>query len=74
MVDDGARNAIAADGRSLLSPGIRSVIGEFEAGDVVSILGMDRVEFARGLVRVPSSMLPSSVKTEVIHRNNLVVL
>lgn len=74
MVDDGARQALAAEGRSLLSPGVLSVGGSFEAGAVVSILDSDRAEFARGLVRVSSSQLPSTVKTEVIHRNDLVVL
>ncbi len=48
-VDDGARRAVAEEGRSLLPSGIREVQGEFQKGDPVDLLGLDGVTFARGL-------------------------
>lgn len=74
IVDDGARLALTQEGRSLLSPGVVQVTGNFAAGDVVGISGTDGREFARGLVRMASDTLPGSGRSEVIHRNDLVVL
>jgi len=74
VVDAGAREALVRNGRSLLSPGIVRISGIFAAGDVVQIAGPDEQEFARGLVRAPSSEWPLRSRTEVVHRNDLVVL
>jgi glutamate 5-kinase len=46
-VNQGARKAIL-DGGSLLPVGITKVVGTFGAGDVVSLVGEDNVEFAKG--------------------------
>ncbi len=48
VVDAGAAHAIVSQNRSLLSIGVHEVIGEFDKGDTVSIIGPDKVELARG--------------------------
>jgi glutamate 5-kinase len=89
VVDDGARRAITAQGRSLLPSGLREVRGSFRAGACVHCLGLDGREFARGLVsygaaeleqikgrhsREIESALGYKVSDEIIHRDDLVVL
>ena len=46
-INEGAKKAIM-DGSSLLPVGISTIIGHFNAGDVVGIVGPDNVEFAKG--------------------------
>ncbi|MEO1716276.1 MAG: glutamate 5-kinase [Planctomycetota bacterium] len=48
VVDGGAASALAA-GASLLPAGIARVEGDFRAGDLVSVVGSDGAEIARGL-------------------------
>jgi glutamate 5-kinase len=85
IVDDGARNALMRDGRSLLAAGVRDVDGRFEADDAVEVVGEDGRPFAKGLARVSgdalrtiagrrTSELPDGTPHEVIHRDDLVVL
>lgn len=52
-VNEGAKKAIL-NGASLLAVGIESVSGQFKIGDVVSIVGPDDKEFARGIVNYSS--------------------
>jgi len=75
-VDDGARRALRENGRSLLPPGIKSCEGRFGAGDVVRICGVDGEEFARGITRFNAAEINSGslARTEVIHRDDLVIL
>jgi glutamate 5-kinase len=73
MVDDGAKLALCANGKSLLAKGIVSTDGKFEEGDVVSIHGKNQVEFARGLTKVGCIQIKSS-KVVVIHRDDMVIL
>jgi len=88
IVDDGARRAIASDGRSLLPSGLHEVQGEFEVGACVRCLGLDGVEFARGLVsygaaeldrikgkhsRDIETILGYKIGDEVVHRDDLVL-
>jgi len=88
-IDDGARKALQANGKSLLPAGITAVEGEFEVGAAVRVLDSCGHEVARGLVNYSSSQLAliKGVKTariesilgrkdfdEAIHRNNLVIL
>ncbi|MCB1955798.1 MAG: glutamate 5-kinase, partial [Rhodocyclaceae bacterium] len=54
IIDDGACRALA-QGRSLLPVGVRSVIGDFARGEVVSCLSLEGKELARGLVNYPAS-------------------
>ena len=46
-VNDGAKKAIS-EGSSLLPVGVTRVVGQFKASDVVSIVGEDGIEFAKG--------------------------
>ncbi len=46
-VNEGAKKAIL-EGGSLLPVGVTRVVGQFSAGDVVSLIGEDSLEFARG--------------------------
>ncbi len=75
-VDSGAVTALSEHGCSLLAPGVLACNGHFEAGDVVSISDAKGREFARGIVRVPASMVRdrSIGRDEVVHRDDLVVL
>lgn len=87
-LDAGAKKALTANGRSLLAIGITDVDGSFGRGDVVSLLGEDGQEFARGLTNYDSPTtnrlkgqrladLPSDPANlpyeEIIHRDNLLV-
>jgi glutamate 5-kinase len=85
VVDAGARQALVERGRSLLAAGVLSVRGDFGVDDAVEILGPDGEVFAKGLVRHAaadvagwagrrSEELPEDVSTEVVHRDDLVVL
>jgi len=46
-INEGAKKAIMG-GSSLLPVGISKIIGHFNAGDIVGIVGPDNVEFAKG--------------------------
>jgi glutamate 5-kinase len=76
IVDEGAKKAIREQGKSLLLPGIKRCDGEFQAGEVVRICDEDGTEFARGLTRFDANKIRSKlpINSEVIHRNDLVVL
>ena len=89
LVDQGAREALARKGKSLLPIGIRGVEGDFPAGTVVQIKTIDGPAFARGLTDYSSEEIrsiqgrkTSDIKTilgardyeEVIHRDNMVLL
>ena len=85
VVDDGARNALCSDNRSLLPAGVRGVEGDFEPDDAVEIVDGNGSPFAKGLVRYGASgllevagrrtsQLPDGAPQEVVHRDDLVVL
>ncbi len=90
VVDRGAEKALVREGRSLLPAGVKEVRGDFPMGSVVSILGEDGGEVARGLSnfsseeltrirglntrRVPEVLGADTCFDEVVHRDNLVVI
>jgi len=76
FVDDGARKALRESGRSLLPPGIVRCEGEFAAGDIIRICDVNGTEFARGIARASSGEIAArqSARTEVVHRDDLVIL
>jgi glutamate 5-kinase len=89
ILDAGAQRAIEQQGRSLLAIGTRRVEGNFQKGDVVSLLTETGKEFARGLTNYGSEELRQIAgratedivgiighcpHDEVIHRDNLVIL
>jgi len=76
FVDEGARKALREKGKSLLPPGVTRCEGDFVGGDVVRICDPNGTEFARGIcdfdaATVLARQLP---RTELIHRDNLVIL
>jgi len=89
VVDAGAKQALIAGGKSLLSSGIRATRRTFRAGDVISLVDPTDREFARGLVNygrdeverikgLKSHQIAAALGTkpydEVVHRDNLVIL
>lgn len=76
VVDDGARQSLQENGRSLLPAGIVRCEGEFQPGEVVRICDLDGTEFARGLARFPADQVRARQcgRTEVVHRDDMVVL
>lgn len=88
VLDNGAVNALR-HGKSLLPIGVRTVHGEFERGAVIACLDEKGDEIARGLANYPSGearkiaghssmdieqLLGYMDESELIHRNNLVLL
>jgi glutamate 5-kinase len=89
LVDEGAKRALTERGKSLLPSGVQGTLRPFGVGDVVSLVGPDRTEFARGLANytaeeverikgVKSSDIERTLgyrhSDEVVHRDNLVIL
>ena len=88
VVDDGAKNALIKNNKSLLPIGIVDVIGEFLRGAIVEIVDKDNNVIGKGLVNYSSEeikkikrkktleiagLLGSKPYDEVIHRDNLVL-
>lgn len=89
ILDTGAVKALLQDGKSLLPVGVRDVEGVFEQGDLVACIDPDGRECARGLINYSSSetrrimgkpssqiadILGEMTESELIHRDNLLVL
>ena len=89
LVNDGARQAVQKQGRSLLPVGIVQVVGAFGKGDVVSICDTEGTEFARGLTNYAAAtaekvrglrteqireVLGQLPYVEAVHRDNLAVI
>ena len=87
MLDEGAVSGVLERGRSLLPIGVTAVSGNFQRGDLVSCVGPDGRERARGLSNYSSteaaalagkssadieSILGYQAEAELIHRDNLV--
>ncbi|MGR3317444.1 MAG: glutamate 5-kinase [Candidatus Anammoxibacter sp.] len=89
VVDNGAEEALTKNGKSLLASGIVDLEGDFQRGDMVSVIGKNRqLELGRGLTNYSSDeirkvkglktseirkVLGSKTYDEVVHRNNLVI-
>ena len=89
VVDEGAKQALVHQGKSLLPSGIKRLEGKFQAGEVAAIVDESGVEFARGLTNYGSeeigkirgqrsdrieAILGYKTYDEIIHRDNMVVL
>ncbi len=89
QVDDGAVRALRLKNRSLLPAGVTAILGEFERGDIISILDSNRVQLACGITNYGSvdlsqikgahsdrieEILGHEYGAEVVHRNNMVIL
>lgn len=88
-LDNGAVTALKERGASLLSSGLIKVVGEFDEGAVVDLVGPDGRPFARGVSVYPArdlrllcgvksdqiyTLLGYKIIDEVIHRDDLLVL
>jgi glutamate 5-kinase len=88
-VDDGAKMALSIHGKSLLPVGVCGVKGEFERGAVIEILDKSHTCFAKGIIQLNRREIDSIIAqyqqdqpnrkeswpgTEVVHRDNLVIL
>jgi glutamate 5-kinase len=89
VVDEGAALALKKQSRSLLPAGIREVQGDFGRGDIVNIYDPEGNRLGCGITNYSSSdierikgahsgeivsLLGYDYGSEVVHRNNLVVL
>ena len=89
VVDSGAALALKKQNRSLLAAGIRSIEGEFQRGDIVNIYDPEGSRIGCGITNYSSAdikvikgahsgkivtLLGYDYGSEVVHRNNLVVL
>ncbi len=88
-VDSGAAQALKKQHRSLLAAGIKQIEGEFQRGDIVNIYDPQGSRLGCGITNYSSaditvikgahsrdiaSLLSYDYGSEVVHRNNLVVL
>lgn len=87
-IDEGAAHAIREGGGSLLPAGVRKLTGEFQPGDLVTLVDEDGHEVARGLVNYSTEqlmrirgyqgeeiaqILGHLPHDEAVHRKNMVV-
>jgi glutamate 5-kinase len=73
-VDEGARRAVAAHGRSLLAVGVVGCEGRFEVGDAVELVGPSGDAFARGIAAATAAEISERQRgLEAVHRDRLVV-
>ncbi|MDN6319962.1 MAG: glutamate 5-kinase [Marinobacter sp.] len=88
-LDDGAVKVLRQGGRSLLPVGVQGVVGRFRRGEMVSCVGLDGNEVARGLVNYDADdaraiagrssvsitdILGYISDEEMIHRDNMVII
>lgn len=89
QVDDGARQALVENGKSLLAKGILGLEGKFGSDSVVEIVDTARRPIARGITHYGSENLvrvkgksndaiqtefPDQKRLEVVHRDEMVLL
>lgn len=88
VIDDGAVSVLLNQGKSLLPVGVKSVIGEFQRGEMVACLNQKGDEVARGLVNYSASearkiagksssdlaeLLGYEGEPELLHRDNMIL-
>jgi glutamate 5-kinase len=88
-VNECAVPVLREQGRSLLAIGVTGRVGDFDAGDIVDIVGPNGATFARGVAGFSAAdieriagkttddlkpLFPGRKRLEVVHRDNLVVL
>jgi len=89
IVDSGAAMALSKQNRSLLAAGIRQIEGDFQRGDIINIYDPEGSRLGCGITNYSSAdisiikgahsrkiatLLGYDYGSEVVHRNNLVVL
>jgi len=88
VVDNGCKDALICNGKSLLAKGIKEIKGKFDRGSVVNIVDAFGEEFARGIISYSSEemeklkgkhseeffeILGYKDTDSVIHRDNLIL-
>ena len=88
-INSGAKIALIENNKSLLPVGVVEVVGEFQAGDVITISDEENREFARGVANYSSeearkivgvhsdeiqSILDKKISDDIISKDNLVIL
>jgi glutamate 5-kinase len=74
VVDDGARDAVASDGRSLLAVGVVECEGSFRAGDAVELVTLDGTVLGKGIAGADAEELRVRPRDlEAVHRDRLVL-
>lgn len=86
IIDEGAKNALLSDGKSLLAAGIIGVEEDFDAQDIVNIYfnqdriakgqvnySAEQIKQVRGLSSQEAMLLTGCTHPEVVHRNNLIL-
>ncbi len=89
VVDSGAAQALKKENRSLLAAGIKDIEGNFQRGDIVNICDPEGARLGCGITNYSSAdikvikgahsgkiatLLGYDYGSEVVHRNNLVVV
>lgn len=78
IVDEGAKEALVHNSKSLLAPGVTGVEGDFKAGDIVEIVDLQGECFAKGKVNYSlvemQHFKQKKAAREVVHRDHLVIL
>ena len=87
-VNDGAKQRLVDEGKSLLPAGVVKVEGRFQRGELVQLVGCDGASFAQGFVNYGhddlakimgkrtseiASVLGMKTRDEVVHRDDLVL-
>jgi glutamate 5-kinase len=74
VLDDGARVAVVAEGRSLLAVGVASCEGEFGPGDAVELVARDGTLLGKGIAGAAAAELRGRPRgVEAVHRDRLVL-
>ena len=74
VLDDGARTAVARDGRSVLAVGVVRCEGAFGAGDAVELVALDGTVLGKGLAGAGAAELRDRPRgLEAVHRDRLVL-
>ncbi len=89
VVDQGAKNALLFQGKSLLAAGIVEIKGDFKAHSLLKIMGEDGTTIGVGIsnfssdelrkikgkksFEIPSILQHSDIPQEVIHRDNMLI-
>ncbi|MDD5044955.1 MAG: glutamate 5-kinase [Candidatus Omnitrophica bacterium] len=78
FIDDGAKEAILKNHRSLLAPGIVNVEGDFKVGDPIKIVDKDGVFIASATASAASvemlQVMGRKHPKEMAHRDNMVIV
>jgi glutamate 5-kinase len=74
VLDDGARAALAKEGRSLLAVGVVRCEGAFVPGDAVELVALDGTVLGKGLASAGAAELRDRPRgLEAVHRDRLVL-